>query len=317
MKFTTPTPLTYLTLLALSGAAAQAQYTQFDLSTSYNYDAVATSNELSTNVPDNGNFLSESPGQHSITNQRAYINQGSVGSGTAFTDSGDIGGKYTVSTVFDNGTDYLTPVSNVVRLSASGTGTIDTFTLNLQPGEQGQYTAFNFLSVVERDDAKAGYRTWVEAIYSDGAEIVLDTGLSDSGDTVRGTIGYDNLEKLTDSTTFVNQAPGATNTAGVSNAYPMNRGLGITGSSNAIRSDDRGIWEVDYDALTVGTADIPLDSGRTLLGLSFNIRSAGVNRDQDLYIAAVSATPVPEPATYALFFAAGVLAMTLWRRQRR
>lgn len=311
--------LPLFSVLALAAATASAQTVQFDLSSSFNYDGVGTQNEVTANVPANGNFLVNSLGDHSINgNNRSLSNQGSVTSGTALPDDGVIGGgKYQISTVFDNGTDYLTKVNNTTQLAAAGSGTVVTYTYNLTPEEQGQYTSFNFLSNSQRDASATGYRSWVEAVYSDGTVILIDTGLSDSGDLVRGTIGNNNVTKDSDTYTFLNTAPGATNTVGVSNAYVMDRGLSQSGSTQSVRSGTFGIYEVDYDALTVGVTDIPLDPGRTLEALNFNIRSAGVNRDQELYVWAISATPVPEPATYALLFAAVALGVAIRRRSRR
>lgn len=301
---------------AFAWSTALAQYVQFDLSGSFDYDAVGTQDEVSTNVPDNGNFLSLSMGEHDLGNRRALSNQGSVTSGTALPDDGVIAdGKYQISTIFDNGTDFLTPVDNTTELAAEGTGTVDTLAFTLAPEEQGRYTSFNFLTNSKRDASKGGYRTWVEAVYSDGTVIVVDTGLSDGADTVRGSLGNNNVSRDADPTTFVNQAPDTSNTVGLNNAQVMDRGLSQAGSTQSVRSGTFGIYEVDYDAMNVGVSDIPLDGDRTLEGLNFNIRSAGVNRDQSLYIWAISATPVPEPGAYALAFGAlTLLASAVIRR---
>lgn len=287
-----------------------AQYIQFDLTSSLNYDGVGTQNEVTANVPGNGNFLFNSIGDHGIkNNSRGYTNQGSVGSGTAIPEDGILGGgKYQVSTAFDNGTDYLTKSNNMVRLAAVGGGDVDTFAFSLAPGEQGQYTSFNFLNTSQRDASATGYRTWVEAVYADGTVTVLDTGLSDSGDINRGTIGNNNFESSTDTYTFVNQAPDTGNTVGVTAVSVMDRGLGQTGSVNSVRSATRGLWEID--------GDVPLDSSRTLIGLNFNIRAAGTNRDQEFYILGISATPIPEPSTYGLLFAAATLGVVIIRRRK-
>jgi len=305
----------------LLATTLSAQFTQFDISSSFDYDGVATSNEISANVPGNGVFLRQSLGNHSINgNSRAFANQGSVASGTALPDDGILGGgKYQMSTQFDNGTDYLTKENNMIGLATTGANTVDSVTINLAPSEQGQYTSFNFLFVSQRDGAKENYRTWVEVIYSDGTVTVLDTGLSNAaGNDPRGTLGGNNLLAATDTTTYVNQAPGAINTAGVSNVLTMDRGLAQSGSNNTIRSGTFSIWEVDYDSTIGGTTDIPLDSGRTVLGFTFNIRAASSsNRDQELYIPAISATPVPEPATYALGFSGLALIATALIRRRK
>jgi hypothetical protein len=310
-------------------STAQAVTVQFDLSSYFNYDAVATSLEMS-NVENavGKRSLRDFLGDHSISNTRAYTNQGSVGSGTALPDDGLVG-PYQFSTAYDNGTDGLTKSNNTIGFTpnAGGNPSFLTQTINLGAGEQGQYSSINmaFVSANSSNHSSSGFRSWMVAHYTDGSsEIFVDTGLVDGNDPEApggyfgggGQGGNGGLFATVDNYTFQNQAPNYPGTIGHSLLLEMNRRLDRSGSVNAIRSGTASVWEF--------SSPLAVDSSKVLQDIEINVQSAAdsVNRDTRLWVFAMNGElapqddtgpAIPEPASLGLIGLAG--AMLLARRR--
>ena len=267
-------------------------FVPWDISASYNYDAVGTADEIAANPP---GLLSNNMGDHGLDgyNQRCYTNLDSVSGAVALPDGGVLG-NYSISSAFDNGTDYLTKEDNAVAVETDNSASVFSQTITLPPSEQGNYTGFNILFVSSRDGNNSNYRSWITATYTDSTStIVVDTGTG-GGSGPGGTFGgagrgsQGGLLNLTDNYTFVNQAPGTGETVGSNLVLGMDRLVAISGSSSAIRSGDAAIWEF--------SSPIALDMGGTLESLTVNLQRAGVNRNHSLYILGITGT-IPEPAT--------------------
>lgn len=300
--------------LALTG---QAGFVEFDISSYVDYDGVATSNEMTANVPINGNYLKDSVGDHDISNRRAYANQGSVGSGTALPDTGTLtgaGGRtYSISSTFDNGTDYLTPADNMIHLRADNSTASDSVTITLSGANQQQYSDFNLAFVSRIDSTANNYRSWITATYTDASSaIVVDTGLS--GGVAGGSFGLTNLEQSSSAYTFTNVAPGTGGIIGITPVLTMNRFLGQSGSTNSIRSGTASVWEFD--------SSIALDTTKILESLTITVNRGGgstSNRSQDLYVLGItgtSFTPIPELSSLMLFITAGACSVLILRRRK-
>ncbi len=292
-------------LLALSFGLllpTQAEFVELDISSYYNYDGVATSDEITANVPGNGNFLKDSLGDHNMGNSRGFANQASVGANTGLPDSGVVtgaGGRtYGISSNFDNGTDYLTAADNMIHLRADNSTASDSITLTLSGADQQQYSDFNLAYVTRIDATASNYRSYITATYTDASSaIVVDTGLS--GGVTGGSFGLTNLNQTSSAYTFTNQAPGTGETIGITPAHSMTYSLAQSGPSNSIRNTAATLWEFD--------SAIALDSSKTLESLTITVNRGGgstSNRSQDLFVLGVTATAIPEPSSLILLVCA-------------
>ncbi len=275
-----------------------------DLSAAVHYDGVGTQNEINAHPGTTLNLTSL--GDHSLfpgEANKSYTNQGSIsGTGVALPDDGKIG-SYQLVNQYDNGTDYLTKANNIIRINARGT--TSSAVVTLAPDEQQQYENFNFLFVsVRSSNAGFNVRSWITATYTDGtSEIVLDTGMvTTEANTPGGTFGSAGIGGQGGWKSHVDSDPS------VKLALAMTHIAGIAGSParSVIREETAGLWEM--------AEPIALDSTRTLESLEFSVYSSGSTRDNHLLIFAISATPVPEPATAALV---GLAAPAVLLRRRR
>ncbi len=292
-------------------------YTQIDLSSHLNYDAVGTQDEVTYANTFTGNRrLSDIQGEHSILNSTAYTNQGSVGTGDiGLPDDGLLGsGKYQISTAFDNGTDFSTPTSNILRLQANNTTPTLTQTITLAPGEQGQYSGVNLAFSVQRAASASGYSSQISVTYSDATSSVILLTNGESDDTPRGTFGSNNFNTGTDSYTFTNEAPGTGETVSLSNLIATTEFLGTSGSAGSnnaqslIRAGTTSIWEFSND--------LPLDPTKTLQSIEIQLTRGGSNRNNTLHVfGATLVTAIPEP-TVAAYLGLGLLSFIFLRRRR-
>lgn len=313
-------PLSLVLAAGCSAMVAHAQvYTPFDISANYNYDAVGTPDEIAVQAPDgvNAYTLADRLGNHSIGNKLAFAPETTPGAGNALPYDGSLlGGKYTISTAFDNGTDFLTKSNNTVLVQGDNTNPTQAITFTLPVGQQAQYDAINMAFVVQRSSNASGYSSQITVTYTDASsEVIMLTNAIGDGSTQRGTFGSNNFSLADDTYSFTNEAPLRSETVTLSNvAYFPNRYLGLSGSGASQRSeirstDDTAIWEF--------ADDIDIDSSKTLESITVQLTRGGVNRNNSLYVFGVTGVVIPEPQTYALVAGLGCLALAAIRRRRR
>ncbi|MGE9290879.1 MAG: hypothetical protein ACQKBT_07805 [Puniceicoccales bacterium] len=306
--------------LALHSLTAQV-YTQVDLSSYLNYDGVITQNEInyaSANHASGSNYrVGQIIGENNMKNGQAYTDDGSAGAGDALPSDGIIGGgKYQISTAFDNGTDYSAPSSNLVRIVGDSSTPSETLTMVLDGSEQGQYSGINFAFVTYNGGSSTSYRSTISVTYTDATtDVILLTQGTSVGGLGGGLFGADNFANATDSTSFTNEAPGTGETVTLNNLITTIDYAGITGSSSAnsqrslIRSGPTSIWEF--------SEDLALDSSKVLESISITIKSGGTNRASYMNVFGTTLVAVPEPSAYASILGLVGLTLALSRRSRR
>lgn len=305
-----------LAAMLCSGAVSHAAWVNLDMTSVFDYDIVATAAEDAATGTTKIAYsaLGDHNGNRAASWQTpiAYTNQASAPGGTtAWPDDGVIAsGKYRLATVFDNGTDYLTPVDNAISLQSNFGDSVNqkTRTLVLAPAEQQQYTAINMVfTAYKQSNHSSGFRSWIEVEYTDGSiEMIADTGnQTGDGGTFGGAIALGGgIAATSDTYSFTNVAPNYPGTIGTAVAHAMT----ARAASAAIAAGDATLWQFD--------TDLAVDSTKTLKSITVGHKAPpdSANRDGSLFVMAISANPIPEPTMLAPLTLAGLL---LFRRGRQ
>ncbi len=303
-------------------APGSASVIHFNLDSVFDYDIVGTANEDSATGGTKVAYsaLGDHNGNRAASWQTpvAYVDQASadaiVGAGsTAWPTNGLIaGGKYQLSTAFDNGTDYLTPVDNAISFQSNFGNSINDISkvVTLSLAEQQQYTWVNVVfTAYKQSNHSGGFQSSILAEYTDGStEMLVDTGLqTGDGGTFGGALVLGGgITNSTDDHTFANQAPNYPGTIGANLVLGMDARLASAG----IAAGTASLWEFD--------TNLAVDSTKVLESLTIRMRAPNdsANRDGSLFVMAISGNAVPEPATMGLLLLAGAVALGAARRRR-
>jgi hypothetical protein len=293
------------TCLLASGVAASGGWVPFDISGAYNYDAVATTREIAANP---GVDLVTALGDHNwarvatSSDNFAYIHQSGAGTGTGLPDDGNLG-KYQLGP-YDNGTDGLTNENNTIEFitntliapATNKTPNSITTVITLPVSQQKKYTHLNMLFTSWTGvKSETKWESALSVTYDDATTEYLARNGDGStaeyapfgGATIAGQGGFAGTN---DTSTFVNKAPNYPGTIAHTRVVAMTRAY----EDAAVRTRDCSMWEF--------AGDLPCNSNKVIVSVKILVKapSDNVNRDQALYVHAISGKEFINPGTRVL-----------------